>query len=55
MVPTVFLTKNSQNTYLHHQNVEFGGPLKSPTRVKNELIFPVQPLNFKLKSIQIYF
>ena len=29
-------TKNAQNTYLNHQNVEFGRPLKSPKRAKNE-------------------
>ena len=28
--------KNGQNTDLHHQNVEFGGPLKSQKRAKNE-------------------
>ena len=28
--------KNGQNTDLNHQNVEFGGPLKSQKRAKNE-------------------
>ena len=30
-------TKNGQNKDLNHQNVEFGGPLKSQKRAKNEL------------------
>ena len=27
--------KNGQNTDLNHQNVEFGGPIKSQKRAKN--------------------
>ena len=40
--------KNGQNTDLNHQNVEFGGHLKSKKRAKNEL--PRATTNFYVQE-----
>ena len=42
-LPTIFLAKNCQSTDLNHQNLEFGGPLKSQTRHQEMAKFSTGP------------